>query len=69
MTTDVFEQVQKLLACNGQCGGREVRNKHGALLRGLLQCSACDCAMSHSCAVKGQRRYRYYVFINAQKTG
>jgi site-specific DNA recombinase len=29
----VFEQVQALLSRNGQNGGREVRNKHGALLR------------------------------------
>ena len=66
---DIFEQVRKLLARNGRHGGREVRNRYGALLRGVLRCAACGCAMSHSYTRKGNRRYRYYVCTNAQKSG
>jgi site-specific DNA recombinase len=66
---DLFHRVQQLLARNGCSGGRDVRNKYGALLKGLLRCTACDCAMSHSYASKGHRRYRYYVCVNAQKRG
>ena len=66
---DLFDRVQQLLAHNGCSGGRDVRNKYGALLKGLLRCTACDCAMSHSYASKGNRRYRYYVCVNAQKRG
>lgn len=65
---DVFNQVQTLLARNSRSGGA-VRNKHGALLRGILRCSACDCSMSHSFSSKGSRRYRYYVCNKAQKQG
>jgi len=65
----VFEKVQALLLQNGQNGGREVRNKHGALLRGLLHCAACNCGMSHSFTSKGTRQYRYYTCQNAQSRG
>jgi site-specific DNA recombinase len=65
----VFDRVQTLLARNGRSGGRAVRNKYGALLRGRLRCAACDCAMSHSYSTRQNRRYRYYVCTNAQKRG
>jgi site-specific DNA recombinase len=64
-----FDRVQTLLLQNGRSGGRGVRNKHGALLRGLLRCKACDCGMSHSFSSKGPRRYRYYVCQRAQMNG
>jgi len=66
---EIFDQVQLLLQRNGRSGGRAVRNKHNALLRGLLHCAACDCAMSHSYTAKGSRQYRYYVCQRAQKQG
>ena len=69
VSPETFQQVQSLLARNGRQGGREVRNRYGALLRGLLRCTACDCAMIHSYTTKGNRRYRYYVCSNAQKRG
>jgi len=64
-----FNQVQTLLQRNGRSGGRAVRNKHGALLRGLLTCSACKCGMTHTYTAKGSRQYRYYVCHRAQKQG
>ena len=67
--TDVFDRVQTLLQRNGRSGGGAVRNKHGALLGGLLRCRACNCGMSHSYSSKGARRYRYYVCQRAQKNG
>ncbi len=66
---DVFERVQTLLRRNGRSGGRAVRNKHGALLRRLVRCRACNCGMSHSFSSKGARQYRYYVCHRAQKNG
>jgi site-specific DNA recombinase len=64
-----FERVQKQLEENGVSGCGEKRNKHGALLRGILRCAACDCGMTHTFTVKGQRRYRYYLCNNAQQNG
>jgi site-specific DNA recombinase len=69
IASPMFEQVQALLLTNGQKGGREVRNKHGALLRGLLHCAACNCGMSHSFTNKGTRQYRYYTCQNVQSRG
>jgi site-specific DNA recombinase len=44
----VFTEVQRLLRQNGRSGSPEVRNKHGAFLRGLLCCKACGRAMVHT---------------------
>ena len=66
---DVFEQVRRLLRLNHRTGGARVRNKFGALLKGLLHCVPCGCGMTHSHTKKGSKRYRYYVCVNAQKRG
>ncbi len=67
---DVWQRVQTLLARNGRTGGGAVRNQFGALLKGLLRCVPCDCAMAPShTARKGNRRYRYYVCTSATKRG
>ncbi len=66
---DLFARVQGLLRRNRNSGGMHSRNKHGALLKGLVRCKACGCAMSHHFATRGNKRYRYYVCIRAQKNG
>jgi len=66
---DLFGRVQGLLRRNRGSGGRHRRNKYGALLKGLVHCKHCDCAMSHHYSAKRQRRYRYYVCLTAQKKG
>jgi site-specific DNA recombinase len=65
----IFHQVQALLRRNGTTGGAPVRNQFGALLKGLLRCSACDCAMTPAHTTKHDRRYRYYLCSSAQKKG
>ncbi|GIW90220.1 MAG: integrase [Pirellulaceae bacterium] len=66
---EVFQQVQAMLQSNGRSGGVLVRNRHGALLKGLLFCKACGRAMTHSFTCRGQRRYRYYTCTRAIKSG
>jgi site-specific DNA recombinase len=67
---DVWQRVQALLGRNGRSGGGEVRNQFGALLRGLLHCVPCGCAMVPSHTTRnGRKRYRYYVCSSAQKRG
>jgi site-specific DNA recombinase len=62
--------VQSLLGRNGRTGGAAVRNKFGALLKGILRCVPCDCAMTPTHSTKnGTKRYRYYVCTGAQKRG
>jgi len=70
---DVFDRVQATMRLNGRAGGSRLSNAHGALLKGLVRCAACDCGMIHHFASKktgnGTKRYRYYVCMKAQKQG
>ncbi len=67
---EIWRQAQKNLRRNGKSGGKAVRNKYGALLKGLLYCIPCNTAMSHSYTVKKKNKhYRYYVCVKAQKQG
>jgi len=66
---DVFDDVQKQLQRNGRSATTPHRNRHGALLRGLLYCKACGRAMSHTFSCKGAKRYRYYACTHAVKSG
>jgi site-specific DNA recombinase len=67
---ELFREVQSLLSRNARTGGAQVRNQFGAILKGILRCSACDCAMTPAHATKkGGKRYRYYNCTNAQKRG
>ncbi len=64
-----FEQVQERLHRNGSKGERKVRNKYGALLKGLVQCGSCGGAMIHTYVQKKKARYRYYVCAIAHQRG
>jgi site-specific DNA recombinase len=66
---ELFRRVGEVLRQNRARNGKGYSNKHGALLRGLVRCKACGCAMSHHFATDGPKRYRYYVCIRAQKRG
>ncbi|MCC7409806.1 MAG: recombinase family protein [Phycisphaeraceae bacterium] len=65
----VWQRVQAVLQHNGRTGGTLVRNRYGALLKGLIRCGPCGCAMMHSYSAQKNRRYRYYVCMKAQKRG
>ena len=65
-----FDSVQSVLKHNGRTGGIEVRNKYGALLRGLLRCKACDHALVHTFVnKKSGQSYRYYRCVKKDKRG
>jgi site-specific DNA recombinase len=68
--TDTFGRVQALLRCHAPEIGPPCTNGFSSLLKGLLRCLPCDCAMTpaHSTR-KGHQRYRYYTCVNAQKRG
>jgi site-specific DNA recombinase len=67
---NVFQQVQTLLRQTGSTGGATVRNEFGAILKGLLRCVPCGCAMTPSHTTRsGTKRYRYYVCSSATKAG
>ncbi len=65
----LFEKVQRLMAENRRTRGAEHRNRHGALLRGLLTCAACGTAMAHAPVKKDGRLYRYYRCLSSMRNG
>lgn len=65
----LFEKVQRLMAENRSTGGSGSRNRHGALLRGLLRCAACGTAMVHAPSKAHGRLYRYYRCLTSMRKG
>ena len=70
MDPAIWQRVQAILQRNGLTGGALVRNKFGALLKGIIRCVPCGCAMTPSHTNRnGNKRYFYYVCCGAQKRG
>lgn len=68
-TSSMGRLTYNTLRRNGQTGGKAVRNKYGALLKGILYCALCGTGMIHTYTNKNGRLYRYYVCLNAQQRG
>jgi site-specific DNA recombinase len=67
---DTFGRVQALLRSHGPQFGPPSVQRFTALLKGLLRCVCCDCAMTPAHTThKGGLRYRYYTCVQAQKSG
>jgi site-specific DNA recombinase len=67
---ETFDQVQHQLSLNGRTGGAEVRNKYGAILKGLLRCKCCEAAMCHTFSGSSKKAFhRYYRCSRAIKSG
>ncbi len=67
---EVWQRVQDRLRYNGRTGGRQVRNKYGAVLKGILRCASCDAGMVHTYTQKTPNKlHRYYVCVNAHQKG
>lgn len=64
-----WDCVQDLFRRNKANNGARVKNKYGALLRGLLFCVPCGSPMMHTYSARNSRRYRYYVCYKAQREG
>jgi len=67
---ETFGRVQALLRSHGPEVGPPSLHGFTALLKGLLRCAPCACAMTPShTSRKGGLRYRYYTCVHAQKNG
>jgi site-specific DNA recombinase len=69
VSVDVFQKVQSTLQQHGSGRGNYLLNKHGALLKGLVVCHHCGRVMTHTYAISGSKRYRYYTCTKAIKSG
>lgn len=64
-----WTEVQEQLRGNGRNGGAQVRNKTGAILRGLVQCGRCGSPMLHTFTTRKNRRHRYYICSRTHNEG
>jgi site-specific DNA recombinase len=69
LTDGTWERVQNLIAHPAASARGRSRNKHLALLSGLLYCQSCATRMVYSYSAKNDRKYPYYVCRNAQRRG
>ena len=65
----VWERAQRRVKEMVPIARGGLRNKHGALLNGLLYCTSCQARMVYSYATKQGRKYPYYVCLTAQRKG
>jgi site-specific DNA recombinase len=64
-----WDRVQQLITHRPAVTHATSRNKHLALLGGLLYCECCAARMVYSHSTKNNRQYFYYVCLNAQRKG
>ena len=64
-----WDRVHESLRRNNANNGASMKNKFGALLRGLLFCVPCGTPMVHTYTMRKSKRYRYYVCSTAQQQG
>ncbi|MGC8884495.1 MAG: recombinase family protein [Bryobacteraceae bacterium] len=67
--TAIWDKVQARLKDNAPRSTRTLRNKYGALLKGIVRCASCDAGMVHTYTQKDGRIYRYYVCVKAHQRG
>jgi site-specific DNA recombinase len=66
---DTWHKVQAVLEHNGRRSRVAVRTRFDALLKGLLRCVPCGCAMTPAHTRRGVKRYQYYTCVSAQQRG
>ena len=66
---NTWDRTHETLRRNNGDNGASLKNKFGALLRGLLFCTPCGTPMMHTYTMRKSKRYRYYVCYNAQQKG
>ena len=67
---EAFNKVQQIIANNRVERVNPKNTRNTGLLNRILRCKACNSVMFHTyTSKKGNRKYRYYVCMNAQKRG
>lgn len=69
ITKKLWDAVRKILSSDRVKRGNYSKNKNPTLLRGLIRCNCCDCAMTPTFTKKNQRVYRYYTPTTAIHRG
>jgi site-specific DNA recombinase len=65
----LWDDVHRILADNYATRSNRSRAKTPALLKGVIRCAHCDCAMGPTFTRKKGKTYRYYLCVRASKHG
>jgi DNA invertase Pin-like site-specific DNA recombinase len=66
---DLWAQVHAILEQNHRARAGRTRAKLEALLRGIIRCAHCNCAMGPHFSRRRGKQYRYYLCVQASKNG
>jgi len=66
---DLWDKAHTILATNHRARAATTRAKTPALLKGIIRCAHCNCAMGPTFTKKGGKLYRYYLCVHASKNG
>ena len=69
VSRDLWDQAHAILETNGRARAGRTRATTPALLRGILRCAHCGCAMGPTFSKKRGKLYRYYLCVHASKNG
>jgi Site-specific recombinases, DNA invertase Pin homologs len=70
ISEEVFNKAQEIIANNRVRRDNPRNTSSTGILNHILRCKACNSTMFHTySSKKGQRKYRYYICMNAQKRG
>jgi hypothetical protein len=69
VSRELWERVHVLLAKRYRARGARLRTQGPALLRGIIRCAHCDCAMGPVFTRRRGRVYRYYLCHHASRNG
>ena len=58
---NLWTAVQHQLATNRERAGADQRNKHGAVLRGIIHCARCGSRMINHFTTRGPKSWHFYV--------
>jgi DNA invertase Pin-like site-specific DNA recombinase len=66
---ELWEQAHAILRKHYRARGARLRTPGPALLRGIIRCAHCDCAMGPVFTRRRGRCYRYYQCLHASRNG
>jgi site-specific DNA recombinase len=66
---DLWDRAHAILEENYRARGVQTRTKTEALLRGIIRCAVCGCAMVPTFTKRRGKVYRYYLCLHASKNG
>jgi hypothetical protein len=69
VSRELWERVHVMLAKRYRGRGARLRPQGPALLRGIIRCAHCDCAMGPVFTRRRGRVYRYYLCQHASRNG